>query len=41
MRWRDLVRVRTDVPLDFTCSELPTAPLPAPRAVCAALGLVR
>jgi DNA polymerase-1 len=41
MRWRDLVRVRTDVPLDFNCSELPTAPLPAPGAVCAALGLVR
>jgi DNA polymerase-1 len=40
MRWRELIRLRTDVELSFEPTAVPTAKLPAPGAVCAELGLV-
>ena len=39
-RWRDLIRLRTDVDTGFVATGAPTARLPSPSAVCAALGLV-
>jgi DNA polymerase-1 len=40
VRWRELIRLRTDVALDFAPTGQPTARLPAPSRVCEALGLV-
>ena len=40
VRWRELIRLRTDLPLDFQPTGLPTPRLPAPSRVCEALGLV-
>jgi hypothetical protein len=39
-RWRDLIRVRTDVDVGYECTGTATARLPSASAVCAALGLV-
>lgn len=39
-RWRELIRLRTDVPLGFEPSGRPTPRLPAPSALCAELGLL-
>jgi DNA polymerase-1 len=39
-RWRELIRLRTDVALDFEPTGRPTPRLPAPSRVCQALGLV-
>ncbi len=39
-RWRELIRLRTDVAVDFVSTGRPTAKLPSPGAVCAELGLV-
>jgi len=41
VRWRELIRVRTDVPVDLELSGTATPRLPSPSAICAALGLVR
>jgi hypothetical protein len=38
-RWRELIRLRTDVDVCFAPKGEPTARLPSPSAVCAALGL--
>ncbi len=38
-RWRELIRLRTDVDVCFASKGEPTARLPSPSAVCAALGL--
>jgi len=40
MRWRDLIRLRTDVVLDFKPTGVATPRLPAPSRFCEALGLV-
>ena len=40
IRWRELIRLRTDVQIDFEATRRPTARLPAPSRVCEALGLV-
>jgi DNA polymerase-1 len=39
-RWRDLIRVRTDVAVGLELTGIATPRLPSPSAVCAALGLV-
>jgi DNA polymerase I len=39
-RWRELIRVRTDVPVGIELSGSATPRLPSPSAICAALGLV-
>jgi DNA polymerase-1 len=39
-RWRELIRLRTDVALDFEPTSEPTPRLPAPSRVCETLGLV-
>ncbi len=39
-RWRDLIRVRRDVPLPVEPTGVATRRLPSPSALCAALGLV-
>ncbi len=39
-RWRDMIRLRTDVDLGFAPTGLPTPRLPSPSAVCAELGLL-
>ncbi|HYZ92986.1 MAG TPA: 5'-3' exonuclease H3TH domain-containing protein [Actinomycetota bacterium] len=39
-RWRELIRLRTDVPIDFEPSVKPTPRLPTASAVCVELGLV-
>lgn len=39
-RWRDLIRLRTDVEIGFELACEPTPRLPSPSAVCAELGLV-
>jgi DNA polymerase-1 len=41
VRWRELVRLRTDVALDFAPTGRPTPRLPSPTAFCSALGLVK
>lgn len=40
VRWRELIRLRTDLPLGFAPTGTPTPRLPAPSRVCEALGLV-
>jgi DNA polymerase-1 len=40
LRWRDLIRLRTDVDLEFRPTGVATPRLPAPSAFCEALGLV-
>ena len=40
LRWRELIRLRTDLKLEFTPTGIPTPRLPAPSAFCQALGLV-
>jgi len=40
LRWRDLIRLRTDVALEFAPTGIPTPRLPAPSRFCEALGLV-
>jgi hypothetical protein len=39
-RWRELVRLRTDVPVAHVPAGVPTPPLPSPVAVCRELGLI-
>ncbi len=39
-RWRDLIRLRTDVDIGFEPTCEPTPRLPSPSAVCAELGLI-
>jgi DNA polymerase-1 len=39
-RWRDLIRLRTDVDIGFEPTGEPTPRLPSPSAVCAELGLI-
>ncbi len=39
-RWRDLIRLRTDVETGITPTGRPTPKLPSPSAVCAELGLM-
>jgi DNA polymerase I len=39
-RWRELIRLRTDVDLDFEAQGRPTPRLPSPTAICRELGLV-
>jgi DNA polymerase-1 len=39
-RWRELIRLRTDVALGFQPTGVATPRLPSPSAVCAELGLV-
>jgi DNA polymerase-1 len=39
-RWRDLIRLRTDVDVGFEPTGEPTPRLPSPNAVCAELGLI-
>jgi DNA polymerase-1 len=39
-RWRELIRLRTDVVIGFDPTGKPSAKLPSPSAVCAELGLV-
>ncbi|MGH2760877.1 MAG: 5'-3' exonuclease, partial [Actinomycetota bacterium] len=39
-RWRELIRLRTDVVMTFQPTGLPTPRLPSPSAVCSELGLV-
>jgi len=41
VRWRDLIRVRTDVAVELVLTGAATRRLPSPSAICAALGLVR
>ena len=40
VRWRELIRLRTDIALDYEPTGVPTPRLPAPSRVCEALGLV-
>lgn len=40
IRWRELIRLRTDAAVGFEPSALPTPRLPSPSAVCAELGLL-
>jgi DNA polymerase I len=40
MRWRDLIRLRTDVDIGWTPTATSTPKLPAPARVCEAYGLV-
>ncbi len=40
IRWRELIRLRTDIDLGFTPTGRPTPRLPSPSAVCAELGLL-
>ena len=39
-RWRELIRLRTNLDIAFEPTEQPTPRLPSPSAVCAELGLV-
>lgn len=39
-RWRELIRLRTDVEVGFEPTATPTPRLPSPSAVCAELGLL-
>lgn len=39
-RWRQLIRLRTDIAVDYEPTGKPTPKLPSPNAVCAELGLL-
>jgi DNA polymerase-1 len=39
-RWREMIRLRTDIDLGFALTGRPTPRLPSPSAVCAELGLL-
>ena len=39
-RWRELIRLRTDLDLGFDPKGVPTGRLPSPSAICAELGLL-
>jgi DNA polymerase-1 len=39
-RWRQLIRLRTDIAVDYEPTGEPTPKLPSPNAVCAELGLL-
>lgn len=39
-RWRELIRLRTDVPISYEATRKPTPALPSPNAVCRELGLL-
>ena len=40
LRWRELIRLRTDVAIGFEPTGTATPRLPSPSALCAELGLV-